>query len=264
MGYLAYLEDADNLIKQAQIVVSDPDSSMPAYNAGMLPVTLPARCLNHSDPMKWHLSFPGDTVGVDSIALVCHNLSSDAVITVKGGNSFDPSSSLGTMTWRRRTAFKVFSATETHQFLKIEISDPANIHGFSQIGYIVLGNPTTLSRNFETGWRLADMVLNQKGFSESRTSLPGYISDHQLLRLVFEALTEVEVSEIRARFLNTLRDDKPVFWWPDGSDGTKGFLGRFAKDFERVLNIGPVVSVAVDIEEDAPGPISVPAMPIIR
>jgi hypothetical protein len=267
MGLLAYLKDKDNLIKQAQIVVSNPDSNFPAYNAGILPVTLPARCLNHADPMKWHITFSGDTVGVDFIALICHNIPSDAPITIKGANTFDPAASLGTMTWKRRTAFKAFSSTETHQYLKIEISDAANIHGFSQIGYIVLGasdDIVTLTENFDWDWELIDQIINQDARSSSRTPLVGNISENQLMALQFRAVASSALDDMRDPFLDTLKGVDPIFWLPDGTDGATGFLGRYRSDFARRFPGVSLASAPVQIEEDAPGPISLPQMPIIK
>jgi hypothetical protein len=271
MANLSYILNENNLIKQAQIVVNNPawdDSSptvsfFPAYNAGILPVSLPARCLNHSDPMKWHVTFPG-VVNVDCITLVAHNISPDATILVKGGTSFDPSTSLGTMTWKRRTAFIYFSATETtRSHFKIEISDSANIHGFSQIGYIVIGTATALSQTFQHDWDLVEEMLNQQALTEVGLPLVGNVSEREVINIRFAGLTEAEANEIRTPFRSSLKNKTPLFILPDGSTGSKGFFGRFTGDLRKRLGAGTKLRVDLTLAEDAPGPIALEAMPVI-
>ena len=88
-----YLKDSDNQIKYAQISAIDPDDpdikmfvpNFPVQNMAFLPANKPAKVRNRvgttNGVVKIHFSFPA-AITADLLALVGHNFSSDATITV--------------------------------------------------------------------------------------------------------------------------------------------------------------------------------------
>ena len=156
---LKYITHKNNTARSASISVGDPEdaneptitySNFPANNATTLPVSkaLRARNVYGSDgAVKIHLVFE-EAVTIDCVALVMHNLSSSATIALYGGSSFDPSTNLGSITWRKKTAYKVFSSNQTYQYWTIRITDDANTDALISVGYIVLGSLSTLGVNY--------------------------------------------------------------------------------------------------------------------
>jgi hypothetical protein len=79
----------------------------------------------------------------DSIGIVNHNFTDDAVITIQA-NATDswgaPSFEQVLTTWNEYIMFCFFDSTTSYKFWRLLIADTTNTDGFIEIGYISLGN----------------------------------------------------------------------------------------------------------------------------
>jgi len=261
MGYLGYLKNENNLIRSAvvggRLFVSD---DYPWVNAAKLPVSNPCRVRNMyrnstraSDELAVEIRIALPTAqAVDLVAVVGHNLTENAVITVKAGSDIDVSDYSDPMTARRRTSFLKIASPQTYQFWRIEIKDETNTHEFIDIGYLVLGQATTLDFSFREGWIRRD-TIRKIGAEDNYRKL----NELETISINFDAVTETSVDTLRDLFEAAV--DEPLFVIPD-VDENDGFFGRFDPQFTREFTLsksgtgesGHRVTCRVRITEDAP------------
>jgi len=87
-----------------------------------------------------------------TIALLNHNFSPTAVITLKGSDSSTFTSSTDiTLSYAAGNIFYVGSAN-TFRYWKVSVLDVDNTFGYIQIGYVMLGTPLEFSRDCSQGW----------------------------------------------------------------------------------------------------------------
>jgi len=261
MGYLGYLKNENNLIRSAvvggRLFVSD---DYPWVNAAKLPVSNPCRVRNMyrnptqaSDELAVEIRIALPTAQViDLVAVVGHNLTENAVITVKAGSDVDVSDYSTSMTARRRTAFLKIASPQTYQFWRIEIKDETNTHEFIDIGYLVLGQVTTPDFSFREGWVRRD-TIRKIGAKDNYRKL----NELEMISINFDAVTETSTDTLRDLFEAAV--DEPLFIIPD-VDENDGFFGRFDPQFTREFTLsksgtgesGHRVTCRVRITEDAP------------
>jgi len=245
MGYLGYLKNENNLIRSAvvggRLFVSD---DYPWVNAAKLPVS------NDELAVEIRIALP-TAQAVDLVAVVGHNLTENAVITVKAGSDIDVSDYSNPMTTRRRTSFLKIASPQTYQFWRIEIKDETNTHEFIDIGYLVLGQVTTLDFSFREGWVRRD-TIRKIGAEDNYRKL----NELETISINFDAVTETSTDTLRDLFEAAV--DEPLFVIPD-IDENDGFFGRFDPQFTREFTLsksgtgesGHRVTCRVRITEDA-------------
>jgi len=273
---LNYLKIEDNIARQARLTAVDPaddsvdqaDSNFPVSNMQLLPVSKPGRIWNRvsssgTGSMNLQVSFTA-AQSINVIALVGHNLSSSATITLNGGSSFNPTSSQGTMTWRRNVAWHYFSAAESHKYWNIEISDEKNAYGFAQIGYLVMGTLTELDFGYSLSSSFADEMIGLRSQTETAVPINRHLAERYRLMLEFQHETTTDISTLRSLFLDLLGPDEPALFIPYTS-GTEAVFGRINQDsFQRVYSSPDTASVAVELVDDPTGVPVVAYMPVLR
>ena len=256
MAYtLNYITHTNNTARQASLLAGDAstdqsDSNYPVSNMLQLPVSKKGRIRNIYGPMELQVSFPGAT-DVDTVALVGHNLSNSAKVTVYGGASFDPTTSLGTITWRNGTMFKKFSSTQSYKYYKISIDDPANDYGYASIGYLVMGKASTLSFGYSS-YRFTNRKLGI--MRETEFGSPAYqsLSGGDDLLLSFRNRTQSEADSIVNIFNDLSGSNEPALWIPNPVEDDCVF-GRFSEEDltrEFVLAYPPLVNIELIIRGD--------------
>lgn len=106
----------------------------------------------------------GSARSVDTIAILAHNITSSATITVAANTSDSwPGATSQTVTWNAGTMLKFFTAA-SYQYWQFQISDATNTDGYLQIGRLYLGNyididPSSLL-NFKVTKARTDNVIH--------------------------------------------------------------------------------------------------------
>jgi hypothetical protein len=259
---LNYVKESDNLAKRAQFSAGNPsagidqsDSAYPLSNIIQLPVSKPGRIKNQNstEGMLLQVVYSG-AVSIDTIALVGHNITSGATITIYGGTTFNPSTNLGTMTWRRGTLYKEFSSAQSYRYWKIAILDEANEHGFTSIGYFIMANSTAITFGYYD-YELSDHMIGVRRFTDTGTPLNKHLTERQSMALRFENRTQAEANVVRSVFTDLKGPTNPVLIIPS-PDQNEAVFGRFGEeDFRQryVRAPEPLVGFDVDISGDAYG-----------
>lgn len=254
---LQYLKDSDNLIRGGSIFVDSTeyteDSSYPKENLLMLPVSKTARFTAIGATAGVHVTIPNEE-DVTVIAIVGHNLSESATVTVYGGDTYPAATSLGTMTWRRGLLFLSFSTAKNYLFYKIEITDDANEYGFHEFGYLVFGALSSLSYGFFS-YSISDNfgVIESSRINSNRRPV-NYI---QSASLQFTNQTIANASTLRTLYQNSLGSATPVLVIPD-STANEAVFGRLDDTFtlSRVSSgSSPLVNFGMTVQGE---PISIP------
>ena len=254
--YLLYLKSSDNLISSATITVSGVVAAFPASNAGVLPLSKPARCGNSPSTMRWDIDL-GSAKQVELLALSGINITKNATVTVKAGGSPVPGTTVGTIPWRRGNDVHVLlPAPLTHRYWAVEIQDATNPYAFTQIGYITIGVPTTLSVGY-AGYRVKDIMMGLREESESFAPIRRHVAQGMELAFTFENQLVSEVEDVRDLFLDNYGSVEPAYFVPHRAS-LDGLFGRIQQDeFERTYATGTIVGNAeLVLVKDPISPIS--------
>ncbi len=86
---------------------------------------------------------------IDTFALLNHNLTSLAVVTLQANNfnNFSSPAFSTTMVWNKKHMVYLNELADNYQFFKIKILDPTNPCGFIEIGKIVGGSALIMQSN---------------------------------------------------------------------------------------------------------------------
>ena len=259
-----WINDENNLAKQASVTGTNPTDSTnyPERNLISLPVSKTLR-INNRASNKLHLTF-NRAVTADFAALVGHNLSAGATITLRAGATWDASTVSETIAWRRRTAFIYLSASQSYQYWSIEIDDDANENPYLEFGYSVLGILTAGAYGPSDGWSYSDDMIQVRTDSPTGTPDIRALTERQRIEMQFEALSTGEASTIRSLFLDLAGREKPLFFVPD-TLVNDGLFGRFEQDGLTLEHINDLRrAVNLTLLEDPAGFSLEAALPIVR
>jgi hypothetical protein len=234
MGNLAYLVDTDNAIKAATITASTIDNNYPVANLKVLPISKPFRFTGKtSENLQIDL---GSAQAIDCIALLNTNMVGGATITVNAGNSANPNGTTytTTITFRQYDSFKLLPAAQTYRYWKIILANSACPDSFLQIGYLMMGDSTTLGFNYAPDWTFTDEHSNLEHETELGTWHVIELYNRVRLHLPFRALLQADMDILRALQRSLKRSLVPVFIIPD-SAGTEAFFCRSVANFEQQI-----------------------------
>ncbi len=254
MGFFTYLKHDDNNALDALVVGASEEGLFPASNMKILPVSKPYRSEEgNTTGQKIRIDY-ATAKSTDQVALVNHNLTNAATITLNGGTSPDPDGSefTTTITWREFTAFKNLVATQTFKHWAILIEDGTNEDGFIQVGYVLLGLKTSFDFGFTAGWRFTDEIVNVELETEFGAPDISALFRRVKLRLQFKELSETQGNTVRTLYTDLTKNFVPFFLIPDLAVAD-GFFGRFTSRFERTIGLTRRVSVPLEFTEDSLG-----------
>lgn len=181
----------------AVLTVTSQASGFPASNMTNMYVPETWRSTSLADQsLQFDLDGPKD---FNFIALIGHNLSQNAVVTVMAGSVAPPDGSefLETITYRERDMF-VLVAAQTLQFLLITISDSANPDGHIEVAELVFGMLTEAPIQFEQSWEFGRIFLNREQRTNIGTPLAENLSDQIQMECLFTGYTEAEMNALYA------------------------------------------------------------------
>jgi len=266
MGNLTWLSNDDNLAARPGVGVSvlTAATAYPKANLITLPISKPWRSDGIAFTGEWILLDFGTALAVDLIGLVNHNLSDGAVIVVTAGSTAacadytaNPAAA-----WRERDAFTLLAASWSYRFWKIAITDQGNTDGYISLGYLVLGDSTTLAGNFSYGWSIGYEAENVEHESDAGVLSVAELFYRRRLSLPFRNLATAYVAQLVTLFEGLKRNAIPVFAVPD-SEANEGYFGRFVGQIRRSYpNYYAYQDMDLEFVEDSIGRATVEAQPI--
>lgn len=247
----AFISHNNNLaaLSATTLTTTSSDATYPISNIKELPIAKAWRSEISTVDIKLDFG-SAKTIGI--LALINHNLTSAATITVDGGTTTAYSGFSTTMTWRQYNAFVLLSPTQSFRHWRIRIDDsgpgPDNP---VEVGYLVAGNHTTLSSAFSYGWTQTDEYINREISSEFGVPYISELYYCMRFKFTFTNKSASEITAVRNVFKDVKRNVTPLFFIPDTTT-SDGYFGRFVSDFERKTDYW--ISVAtLEFLEDSRG-----------
>lgn len=226
-GVLHYLRDADNQIRATATTVT-ATSAATEYPAGNLKALPIAQAWKSSGLANQNIDIDlGSAKNVSLIALVNHNLSAGARITVTGASNSTFSANTVRLSVPRaaRNAWTIRSGTASRQHWRITLEDASNPDGEMRVGYIVIGEADKLPQQFQPGWGRTRAKIIRKSDSDRGTPIVGRTVSSGY-RLDLEFLLDHDDTDTLEDMLDSLEAD-PIFIVPDPTL-RHGFFMRFA------------------------------------
>jgi hypothetical protein len=240
MANLAYLANTSNHYVTATLVVSSEQAAYPKVFSQELPISKPLRFIDDvSENIQIDL---GSAKFISLAAILNHNLTSAATITLNGGSSANPDGSQYTTTiaWRQFDSFKTLS--QTWRYWKLIFADSANPDTFISIGYVMLGSMTTLGFNFAYGWQFTDEHVNLELESEFGVQHVAEMFHRIVLDLTFQNITSGNAAIIRQLQRDLKRNQIPIFLMPDAAVN-EGYFGRIVSHLTRTIDFYQTMQV---------------------
>ena len=224
MGNLTYLVDTDNQIKAATLGSSTADANYPLANVKALPISKPFRFTGKTSENITIDLLSAKTI--DCVALLNSNLTTGCTITLNAGAASNPDGTTWTttITWRQYDSFKIFTPV-SYRYWKVIVANAGNPASYIQIGYLILGDSTTLSFNYSPGWTVSDEHANLELETEYGTTHVAELFSRVRLQLPFRGLSETDANTIRTLQRTLKRSLIPIFIAPD-SAGTDAYFMR--------------------------------------
>jgi hypothetical protein len=229
----AYLSEVDNTIPASTLAASSTNSAFPAANVKTTPISLTHKFGAKTGDYQIDL---GSAKAITGVAIINHNLTAAAVITVNGGSSANPNGSqfTTTMTWRQFDAFVLF-ATQTWRYWKVLFSDTGNSSNI-EVGYLMIGPFTTSTYQFRYGWHQEDDFVNLEQTSVFGIQHIESMYRQTKLMLPFGPLSNAEFTVLRNLYIQNKRNVYGIFILP-ASTGTDGYFGRFQNQLDRQVDL---------------------------
>jgi hypothetical protein len=168
---------------------------------------------------------------VTMLAILNHNLSSSATITVKGGTTANPSSVTISMNYRQFDAFKL-NTLNSYRYWRFTFADPANTDGFIEVGLPIIGAYTTLSFRVRYGDRFKSSFQNRRlGSYFGVPNVEKLYRQILLDELHFGPLSTTDMTTLRTLYDSLEKDYTPLFLIPDVATND-GYFGRFDRELD--------------------------------
>ena len=229
-----YLKFADSLIADATLTPDTENALYPVENLQAEPAAETYRSTSASN-QKILIDFAAPVL-VGMFAVVNHNLTDGATITLRGGSSQDPDGNDFELVipWAIRNAWVLFDSDETWQYWSLTIDDLSNPDGVLEIGLLLQGLKWELTRDFDLGSRRRRETVNQALESEFGVMTTG-ANLYQRTRFVATWKTTSDAERLAlSEFLARLEKERGgLLWIPDPED-TVAYYGRLVNDHEEV------------------------------
>jgi hypothetical protein len=249
---LTYLRHDQNNLSGSAITASSSNSSYPLSNLNSLPISKPFRFTGAtSENLQIDL---GSAKTISLVALVNHNLTSAATITINAGASANPDGSTFTTTipWKLYDAWKVLNPAQTYRYWKIIIADSSNPNAFIQLGYGLMGTAIVLSANFSNQWQFSEQYENLEVQSEYGTPHVVKLFKRIQLDLPFQNIQEADGAVLRALITALNRNVTPLFLIPDSSR-TDAIFCRLESNLDRTIDVNYLQTTTLSFVEEGRG-----------
>jgi hypothetical protein len=251
-----YVLNSGNVIPKALFTVTSADAVYGIANISVLPVSKPYRTVEGGiASQKIRFDF-GTPQTINAIALVNHNFTSAAVITLRAGNSPDPDGSTFNVAipWAQRTAWAFLAASQTYRFWSVTIDDPTNSYGFLQIGYLLCATVATLPMNFQPTYRVTRTGRGRVSDTDTGVPMVGNkISDYTSINVSWDGLSAADRATLELLLAPIKFGNVPFLFAPVPTE-TEAYFGRLKGDYGIDRNNSAYESVtALEFSEDAIG-----------
>lgn len=192
----------------------------------------------------------GTATTIGGVALINHNLTAGATVTLKGGASANPSTLTVTLTYRQYDTWSAVSTSTSYRYWRLAISETNTSN--TEIGELVLGTLSTFSRAHNYGHGQAV----SRGMASHETELGVRYEARRWKRrewtLNWRNLTTAQLAEIQA--LDTAVDGSrlPFVWIPDTST-TECYYVRKQTQQEWSNTTGEHWDAALQLREETRG-----------
>jgi len=246
---LGVLHESDSALVGASVSASSSDSSYPVANIQGTPVSQPWRSTGKSS--EWVLVDCGSARSVSVIALVGHNLTSNATVTYSAGATSGCGDYSTPLSWRARTMAKIIG-TISYRYHKFAFSDSGNPNGFIQVGLAMIGTLNQSLPSPRLGAEEQIEYANLEHITEAGVALisAGYYRTRWTMRL--DGMTSAQAAALRT-LVNYLGHNKyGALWIPATITTDHVLFGRLAApvgiSHERLT-----YGANLEIIEDSPG-----------
>jgi hypothetical protein len=245
---ILYISNSDDylLLTPPAAVSSLVDVLYPIENLTTLPISNPTRFTGHVAQIGVDLVAQK---AVSLIALIAHNLSSTAIISIFAGTTAACSSYATTIPWRESTCFRFFDPGLIYRYWKILINDDSNVDGQIDIGRLIFGNVSEINR-MSFGSTKQRVHVNDIADTEFGTSHVARVYRATKLFFPFSEFTASEVDDIVGMVNYCEGSLTPLFLIPD-TESTDGYFGKFTED--PAITIDVYRSTNINFMELSPG-----------
>jgi hypothetical protein len=243
-----YLIYEDDYYQSATVTTGGiVDGNYPLANSQILPIAKSARFLSTTVDLAIDL---GTSKPVDLIAIIGHNLTSGAVISITAGTTTAYSDLAFSINYRETTAFRfLVDGAETYRYWRVLIMDSTNTDGYIDIGLMVMGATMPITRMFygDTRQRVHSNFGQISEFGAEHINRGYRVSK---LTAPFNNLSKSDMDLLLAMINDCEGNLIPLFIIPDTS-GTDGYFGRWAVDPTRLHDF--YYSSQIEFLESSPG-----------
>jgi hypothetical protein len=250
-----YLKLVDSLIAQAALTPSSEDPAYPIANLKVEPVSKVWRTVEgQTADQSIQIDFSFEQTA-DIIALVNHNFTSDATITLNGGSTPAPNGSQfqTVISPQGRTARRIF-VEQTWRYWLLLIDDPTNGDGYLETGLLPFGVKTALTRGFQYGFSRRRETINQVLETEYGViDVGANLTQRTRFIASWKTGSHAERDELDSFLLGLERERKGLLFIPD-PDAPESFYGRFLLDYALTQTSPDITEISgLEFLEDSPG-----------
>ena len=175
----------------------------------------------------------GEAKAVTAIAIMGHNFTSGATITLYGNatDAWGAPSKTETLTWRDKDLYKCF-ASGSYRYWKLVVSDGGNSSNL-KIGELILGTHTELSQNYNWGRSDTDEYINLVDLTEYQQAWVYELTEQKKFTLGFfvDDTTRAEIITWHTAVKGKLY---PFVFIPDSAEADCYYM-RLGNKLERSL-----------------------------
>ncbi|MBW2596805.1 MAG: hypothetical protein JRC93_12715, partial [Deltaproteobacteria bacterium] len=204
------------------------------------------------DPNTITLTF-SEAKNITALAILDHNLSSAAVITLMGNTSdaWDAPAYSQVIPWN---PLKIgYYLDQTYRYWRVQVSDQSNTDGYIEIGELYLGPYLEPSKNYSYGWEQSTNsfeTVQKSNTGAEKISLDYLQEDFQL---VFGRIPETDIDSLLAMFREIKNEAagtvSPVYFFPDSASANNFFLVHMGKAFIRESNFLDQYTITLKLTE---------------
>lgn len=249
MSNLTYLRSDLDEAKDATITVTDENASYPKANLQAEPVAKTYRSTTDSD-IRIDMDL-GSAKSLDCAALINHNISSGATITLYADSTSTPTANANTFTHRVYDMYEYLSSPLSYRYWAIRIQDASNPDGYIEVGRVLLGDALTITQNYYRMTR-TPRFINARYGSDFLSPEVKALSRIYGLTFDWRNLTKAQADNITDVWDGLSGDAEPILIIPD-TDDAECYYGRFAGTYSETAEIMDFRSLSLSFLEDGRG-----------
>lgn len=250
---LAYLTNIADLVYDSESITADSeDSDYPFSNVRIDTISEPGQTDGETTlDLLIDLGALGSPQNRwDLAAIINHNFTEAAVVTLKAGTTNGTSDFSQVMTWAEFNIWYRAAAYMTYRYVRITVSDPGNPAGYLSIGGIRIGLSTQLETGVAWGRSHTPRSINRVTVSQFGAKGVDHLYQQESITVEFDALTD-DAPDVVAWLKSLKREGVPLVVIPNPEEAS-AFYVRLVSDFNH-LEFPAVQIPEVTFEEESRG-----------